>query len=241
MDATLFGAGFIILTFSCLLGFSKRTNQTANRLLAAALLVVDLWLFHFLAVDIGLAATAPHWSRFPLQCVLAFSPLLFFYVQKLTVPGYQFGWRHLLHFSPVVLQLVVFAWEISESLQTGLETYQTQAYRQWNPALQLLTFVSVEYYLYRCRKWIENCNEQLPFNDGDRYRQHWQWLNNLLTGSARIWLLWIPVIVVGYFYPRLRLDDLLYLLLAVMTILLGQDLFPTIKQKGMAISTPYIK
>jgi putative ABC transport system permease protein len=225
MDTALFGAGFVILTFSCLLGFSKRTDQTANRLLAAALLVVVFELFHFLAVDIGLATVVPHWSRFPLQCALAFGPIFFFYVQKLTVPGYKFGGRDLLHFCPLLLQQGVFASEIAESLKTGLETYQTQAFRQLNPALQLLTFVSVACYLYQCRRWIESCYRQLPFNDGDRYRRRWQWLRQLLAGGALVWLLGLAILAGGYFYPGPRPEALLYLLLTVLTVWLGAKAF----------------
>ncbi len=39
---------------------------------------------------------------------------------------------------------------VIQSLHTGVNTYETPAYKQWQPVLQLLAFISIAAYLYRC-------------------------------------------------------------------------------------------
>ena len=90
-DVAFLGTIFIGLTFIWLLWFTKRVNRAANRFLALALLVIVLWMFRVLAIDIRLGAYFPHWSWLPLQFSLALGPLIYFYVLKITRPEYKFG------------------------------------------------------------------------------------------------------------------------------------------------------
>ena len=96
-DLAFLGTIFIGLTFTLLLGFTKRANQSANRFLALALAVMVLWMVRISAIDI----------RLPLQFSLALGPLIFFYVLKLTRPDYKFRRKDLLHFIPVLLEQVI--------------------------------------------------------------------------------------------------------------------------------------
>ena len=96
-DLAFLGTIFIGLTFTLLLGFTKRANQSANRFLALALAVMVFWMVRISAIDI----------RLPLQFSLALGPLIFFYVLKLTRPDYKFGRKDLLHFIPVLLEQVI--------------------------------------------------------------------------------------------------------------------------------------
>jgi len=93
-DAAALGIVFTGLNFALLLGFTKRINRPANRLLALALVVMVLWMIRIPGID----------TRFPLQFSLALGPLIYFYVLKLTLPEYKFGRKDLLHFMPVVLE-----------------------------------------------------------------------------------------------------------------------------------------
>ncbi len=216
-DAAFFATIFIGLTFALQLWFSKSVNRAANRFLALALAVAALWIARILAIDIRLSTYIPFWSRLPMQFSLALGPLIFFYVLKITRPEYKFRRRDLLHFSPLLLELGAFVLETAESIRTGVPTYDTLAFQRLNPVLQLLAFISVVIYLYRCLKLIEGFYRQLKFNGGDRYRHELQWLHKLLTGFGLLWLLWIPFVVAGYFY-RLGVQAYypLYLLLVSM-------------------------
>ncbi len=198
-DLAFLGTIFIGLTFTWLLWFTKRVNRAANRFLALALLVVVLWMARVLGIDIGLGAYFPYWSWLPLQFSLALGPLIYFYVLKTTRPEYKFRFDDLLHFWPLMLELGAFALQVWESIKTGAAIYDTPAFHQWNPVLQLLAFISVLIYLYKCYLLTERFYRRLKFNGGDRYRYELRWLRNLLAGFGLLWLLWIPYTVVDYF------------------------------------------
>jgi len=244
-DPAFFAAVFIALTFSLLLWFSKKTNQTANRFLALALATVVLWIARLLGIDIGLSAYITHWSWLPMQFSLAFGPLIYFYVLKTTRPEYKFRANDLWHFSPLLLELGAQAWEIGDSIKTGAATYQTPAYQQLNPVLQLLAFISVGAYLYLAYKLIGRFYGQVKFTGGDRYRHELRWLHRLLTGFGLPWLLWIPVTAADCLFYHYQLSTHayypLYLLFAVTAIWMAATAF--LRQEGgtSAASPPLLK
>ena len=105
-----------------------------------------------------------------MQFSLALGPLIYFYVLKITRPESKFERKDLWHFSPLLLEFGACVLETIESIQTGAATYDTLTFQRLNPVLQLLAFISVIIYLYRCRRLIENFYQELKFNGGDRYR-----------------------------------------------------------------------
>jgi len=228
-DLAFLGVIFIGLSFALQLAFTKRINRAANRFLSLALATMVLRLLWVLGRDIGLEAYFSHWSWLPLQFSLAFGPLIFFYVLKITRPVYKFRSKDLLHFSPLLLELGALVLEVRDSIKTGATTYDTLTFHHLNPILQLLTFISVGTYLYASHRLIERFYRNLKFNRGDRYRYEWQWLHNLLIGFGLLWLLWIPFTVVDYFYYHNELSPQayypLYLLLAPMIIWMGARAF----------------
>ncbi len=205
-----------------LLWFTPKINRPANRFLALALGATILYLTRIFCIDIRLETYFRYWSWLPLQFSLALGPLLYFYVRKTTSPGYKFRPKAKLHFSPLMLQFGANVLAINESIKTGTATYQTQAFKYLNPALQLLAFISVGVYLYASHKLIKRAYRQLKFNGGDRYRYGHQWLHNLLMAFGLLWLMWIPFIIADNFYyhhqPGVHAYYALYLLLAVMAI-----------------------
>ncbi len=231
---------FIGLTFALLLWFTKKSNQAANRFLALTMVVIVLWITRLLGIDIGLSAYLANWSRLPLQFSLALGPLLYFFVLKITRPEYKFRRKDLLHFSPLLLESGAQAWEVRDSIKTGAATYQTPAFHQLNPVLQLLAFISVALYLYGCYRLIQDFYQRLKFNWGDRYRHELRWLYRLLAGFGGLWLLWIPFTAADYFYFHHRLSIHayypLYLLLAATAIWMAAAAF--LRQEAGALIAP---
>jgi ABC-type antimicrobial peptide transport system permease subunit/AraC-like DNA-binding protein len=213
---------FIGFTFVLLLWFTKKANRPANRFLALALTVAALWMTRQVAMDIRLTDYVPFWSRLPLQFSLAFGPSIYFYVLKTTRPEYTITRRDLLHFGPVLLEFGAYILETAESIRTGAATYDTVIFQRLNPVLQLLAFISVIIYLYRCHTLIESFYQQQKFNGGDRYRHELRWLHRLLIGFGMLWLLWTPFVAVDYFFYDYQLGTQayypLYFLLVVMII-----------------------
>jgi len=228
-DLAFLGTIFIGSTFAMQLWFAKKINLIANRFLALALLTVVLWMIWVLGIDIQLSTRFPYWNWLPLPFSLAMGPLIYFYVLKITRPEYKFSRKDLLHFSPLLLELGAQAWEVRDSVKTSAPAFETPAYHQLNPALQLLAFVSVIIYLYLADRLIRQFYQRLKFNGGDRYRIQLRWLHRLLTGFGVPWLLWIPFTAVDYFYYHNQLGlhayYPLYLLLAVMAIWMAAAAF----------------
>ncbi len=221
-DLAFLGAIFIGLTYTVQLWFTKRINRVANRFLGLALTIIVLRIVWVLGIDLRLTTYFPHWSWFPLQFSLAIGPLVYFYVLKITRPEHKLCGKDLLHFIPLVLELIAHALEVKQSIRTGAATYNTLIFRQLSPVLQLLAAMSVITYLFWCHRIIGHFYQGLKFNGGDRFRHQWRWLNSLLASFGLLWLLWITYTAVDYFYFDRRLGlhayYSLYLLFAVMMI-----------------------
>ena len=147
----------------------------------------------------------------------------------------------MLHFSPLLLELGAQALAVRDSIKTGAATYQTPAFHQLKPVLQLLTFISVGIYLFWSYRLIQDFYLQLKFNGNDRYRYELRWLHRLLTGFGLVWLFWIPFTTVDYFYYHYQLSIHayypLYLLLAVMTIWMAATDF--LRQEAGLLVAPH--
>ncbi|MFI5160578.1 MAG: FtsX-like permease family protein [Sphingobacteriales bacterium] len=206
-DLFFVGMIFVGLNFALLLAFVKSVNRDANRFLALALLVMILWMMRILAIDIRLETHLPGWNRLPTDFLLALGPLIYFYVLKITRPQYKFRWKDLLHFSPVLLEQVAFAFETRESMQTGIAT---SVHQLLSPVLQLLIFVSIIIYLYRSHKLIENFYRRLQPVLMDRSLLEFRWLRRLLAATALLWLLWIAYAALDYFGYRNQLGIHVY-------------------------------
>jgi putative ABC transport system permease protein len=198
-DLAAVGTIFIGLTFALQLWFAKNINRTANRYLALALVVMVLWMMRILAIDIRLESYLQGLDRLPMQFLLGLGPLIYFYVLKITRPEYKFGWRDLLHFSPLLLEQAALTLEIRESIRTGAATYATATYQQLSPILQLLIFVSIITYLYQSHKLIQNFYRRLQPVLMDRSLLQFQWLDRLLAATALLWTTWIAYAAVDYF------------------------------------------
>ncbi|QEC75972.1 ABC transporter permease [Mucilaginibacter ginsenosidivorax] len=222
-DLAFLAAIFIGLTFTVLLWFTPKLNRTANRFLALGLLAVVLWMVRILGQSVGLDAYFPYWNQLPLQFSLALGPLIYFYVRKISLPGYKLHRRDLLHFTPSLLQQGVLVWENKQSIGIGATAYNTSLFGQISPVLNIAAFISALAYLYISFGVIKRYYQQIKFNNvNDRYRHQMRWLQRLIKALALLWLLWVPYAFVDYFYFHYSLGITtyysLYLMLAAMMI-----------------------
>ncbi len=204
-DLASLGTIFIGLNFAVLLAFVKSINRSANRFLSLALFTMILWMMRILAIDLHLQTYLPGWDRMPMQFLLALGPLIYFYVLKITRPEYQFCRKDLLHFSPLLLELIALVPERIQSMRMNLATYDTPVFQQLNPILQLLIFISMMIYLYRSHQLIQNFYRRLQPVMMDRSRLEFRWLRRLLAATSSLWLLWIVYAAVDYFGYRNQL------------------------------------
>ena len=240
-DLAFLGTIFLGLASAVLLWFGKKENKTANRFLAMALVIIVVYIARTLALDIGLSTYIPHWSRWPLQFSLAFGPLIYFYVLKITRPQYQFRYKHLLHFVPLLVELGAQLLAINQGIKTGKSTYDTLIYQLINPLLQVLTFISTIIYLYASHKQIENFYHRIKFTNGDRYRYQMRWLHQQLGGFGMLWFCWLLFAVAGWFFYPNQLGAHtwypFYLLLAVLALYTAGTAFLRVGA-GEPLATP---
>jgi ABC-type antimicrobial peptide transport system permease subunit/AraC-like DNA-binding protein len=221
-DLAFLGTIFLGLASAALLWFGNKENKTANRFLALAVIGVVLYIAHVLAIDIGLSSYVPNWSRLPFRYSLAFGPLIYFYIRQVTRPEYQFRFRDLLHFVPLLIEFGVQLLAINESIKTGRAMDDTLIHQQLNPAWQVLAFITAIIYLYAAHKQIENFYLRLKFKNGDRYRHQMTWLHQQLATFGMLWLCWVLFAAAGWFFYPNQLSAHawypFYLILAVLTI-----------------------
>jgi hypothetical protein len=86
----------------------KKENRSANRLLALLLVAVSLHLTEYAIAISGLTLRWPHImaSTYPLLFVMG--PLFWFYAIALLRPPFLFSKKHLWHFLPALLCLLLF-------------------------------------------------------------------------------------------------------------------------------------
>ncbi|WP_121808960.1 ABC transporter permease [Mucilaginibacter kameinonensis] len=209
-DLAALGTIFVGLTFALLLWFTKSVNRSANRFLALALATMVLWMIRVLGMDMRLENYLPGWDRLPMQFLLAMGPMICFYVLKITRPEFKFTRRHLLHFSPLLLEQTVLVLEIKESIRTGAATYVTNTFQVLNPVLQLLIFISIMTYLYKSHQLIQHFYRRLQPVLMDRSLLEFRWLRRLLAATALLWTLWIAYAAVDYFGYRNQLGTHVY-------------------------------
>src|ERR1700744_282969 len=83
--------------FSLILLLVQKGNKAANRILGLILLITVIEMLRALDTDIRLEL--PQFS-------LALGPLIYFYVGSIAKPDYKFSTRDLLHFCPVLVDVI---------------------------------------------------------------------------------------------------------------------------------------
>ncbi len=216
-DVAAVGAIFIGLAFALLLAFTPGTNRIANRLLALAVVTVVLALTGPLGADTGLTANFKNGSLLFIQFSLATGPFIYFYVLKTARPGYRFGWRDVLHFSPLLLVQIMLLSRVTGNID------------QISPLLRILDYISIALYLHHACRLIPRFQQDSGNKTTDR-RRHELWrLLRMLTRFKTLWVLYgaliATVYVVYHNLPGTYFYYPVYLVLAVISIRLAAVAF----------------
>jgi len=89
--------------------FSVKVNKLSNRLLGLLTLLWGLILFQFPMQDEGLYSRFPHLLKTFSQLLFAFFPLLYLQVKYLISDQKRFKKRDLLHFIPMLINILLFS------------------------------------------------------------------------------------------------------------------------------------
>lgn len=105
----------LILTF---LLFSVKNNKLASRLLGLLTLMWAIILCFFVFSVKGLMAAYPHFLRTITNLEFTFFPLLYLNIKYLLKKNETFNRLDLLHFIPLVFNILLFSWFYFESAET---------------------------------------------------------------------------------------------------------------------------
>jgi AraC-like DNA-binding protein len=96
----------------------RRPNQTANRLLAAAIFAFSLYLATGVYYAAGLVPVFPHFFAVGYPVLLLFGPLIYLYAVTASDRSRRLTRRDLLHFAPFVIAVI---WGFPVYLMSGAE------------------------------------------------------------------------------------------------------------------------
>ena len=171
---------------------AQRGNRTANGLLAALMIAFTIYLASTVYYATGLFQRFPHFFGISYQMPWVFGPLVYLYARAASDRSWRFQRRHLLHFAPVVVSLLLAT---PYYLMSGAEKIALYDRMQLGVVPALITsidplkFVSgISYsaatllYLRRHRNRIRN-----SYSNTDRVNL--TWLLRLAAAAAAIWVL----------------------------------------------------
>lgn len=190
-----FGFMSLILAFGAFQGLvvatlllSSRRNRTANRILASLMVITVLRILPYILGYAGFYDVYPQLSFAPYNIGLAFGPLVFFYVKRLTHDNLtRRSWIHLL---PALVEFCYYSSIFPRSLAFKT-AWDRQVQEPWvAPIEQVLILLSAAIYtgvsvrMYRqYQQWLTS-----HFSFSEDYRA--TWLRNFLGAFAVLLFVW---------------------------------------------------
>ncbi len=182
-----------------------RVNRTANRLLAALILVTAIRLIPYVVGYAG-AYDEHRWLTFaPFDLTFAFGPLLWGYVVVLTTGALPSRWRW--HFVPVALQLAYSLACFTLPIDAKWDWYTGWHLHLVDPVMLGLLLVSLSGYLVAAgrqyRRYLTWLDDHLSNNDDVRLA----WLRNILLAFAATVAVTTGFALAGWFVTPLNFFD----------------------------------
>ncbi|HEY3637101.1 MAG TPA: AraC family transcriptional regulator [Rhizomicrobium sp.] len=160
-------------------------NRTANRFLAALLIVAVLRLMPYVLGFAGFYDAYPWLSFAPFDLALSIGPLLYLYVRRLVTTALPRHWW--LHFLPAAADLLYTVWAFLLPLADKLR-WNDDLHRPYiDPAERLAAIVSLAVYLFLAVRFRQRYGEWLAENLSDREEHRQPWIGTIL-GALCLWL-----------------------------------------------------
>jgi AraC-like DNA-binding protein len=220
---------FIGATFGFLLIFTNRVNKKANIFLGLVMLIMVLWNIWVLSLDLYIARYFPNFHLIPLNYSLALGALIYMYVKKMTNPSFVITKKKMLHFLPLVFELLVHSIIITEALNKNILATDTSSFYKFSPIVQFIGIISIVTYCIYSLKEIRKYHIWLAKNYSNDIQYSLNWLYRLLVIFAIFWFLFTPYTIVDYvvYDFNLGIGDYypLYILLSLITIWISAEAF----------------
>jgi len=191
-----FGAMSLVLALGVFQGvivlallLRTRKNQTANRLLAGLIAVAVLRILPYILGYAGFYDTYPWLSFAPYNAGLAFGPLVYLYVARLTQG--KLGPRWWVHLLPAMLEIAYYCAIFPQSLSFK-NAWDLRIQEPWFvPLEQLLTLISASVYVVLAVRRYSRYQQWLSDNVSFRDEFRLPWIRNFLTAFSVMLGIWI--------------------------------------------------
>lgn len=217
----LLGA-FQALVLAVLLAGARR-NATANRLLAALLVVIVLRITPYIIGFAGVYDAYPWLTFAPFELSLAIGPLLYLYVRRLTDGPLPPRWA--LHLLAPAVQLGYYAGAFSLPLALKWQ-WNDAVHEPWLVPLETAAaLVSFGAYLAASWRRYRGYQRWLDENLSNREELRLGWMRGFLLACGGLLVLWTAFACTEWFVRRLTYLDRfpLYLALAVLVYYLALE------------------
>jgi AraC-like DNA-binding protein len=199
-----------------------RTNTTANRLLAALLVVFALKLMPYVLGFAGFYDAYPWLSFAPFGLGLFIGPLLYLHVRRLTASAMPSDWMW--HLLPGVLQLGYYTTMFAQPLATK-NHWNAVVHARWiDPLETLLELLSFSIYLWLTLRTYRAYQDWLDARLSNREEFRIVWLRNVLLAFLLVWPVWAVYEALSYsidfnYFQRFPL----YVFLTLLVFYLGLE------------------
>ena len=199
---------------------THRTNQTANRLLAALMVAFTVFLAGGVYYATGLFQRFPYFFGVSYQMPFVFGPLVYLYARAASDRAWRLERRHWAHFIPVIVSTLLAAPYYMMSAADKIALYE-RLQRGDVPVLiavfDPLKFVSGVSYSVATLLYLRRHRLRIRNSYSNTARVNLGWLLWLAGAAAAIWLL-ATSLRLGAVGPRVR-DD--HISLAIALVIYG--------------------
>jgi AraC-like DNA-binding protein len=220
--STLLALGVAFGLTVALLLACTRANTTANRLLAALLVVFALKLVPYALGFAGYYDAYPWLSFAPFDFGLSIGPLLYLHVRRLTASAMPRHWTW--HLLPGALQLGYYATMFAQPLATK-NHWNSVVHAPWiDPLETLLELLSFSIYLWLTLRTYRAYQHWLDAHLSNREAFRIVWLRNVLLAFLLVWPVWAVYEALSYsidfnYFQRFPL----YVFLTMLVFYLGLE------------------
>ena len=215
-------ATIIILgLFAAIVLFPRKENRLPNRFLSILLFSVALWLVDAFMRVSGIYSQNPDAYFKPIYYSFAFGPLIYFYVKSITNSTFQFKRKHLLHFIPVLIQGLLYAFlffqDYSYKRWYWLEIHEPITYRIEFDG----TFISLAIYLFFSIQLILNYQKSIRDHYSNLEKMKLNWLKIILLVLFFLCIQWFIEAVLRDFYENYYQFNYTTTILGLLTLILA--------------------
>jgi AraC-like DNA-binding protein len=210
------------IILSGILVFYRNGNKQANRLFGLFLFICSLHFLWPLIIDINLDALFSQVFWFPYSYLLAIGPLLFFYSKSLTNSNFRIGSKEAIHFIPVLAELFLQVYFISESVRSNTLPYSVNGFLVMRIVERVAAGISILMYGGKSLSLIREHESWLLQHFSNQKDITLSWLLALIKYLRVLWIFWLLFELSFTFFWRFQIHLLpvyllLYILLGVIT------------------------